>query len=311
MLTGGRDSYGPGGYYKSPLEPILPASMELRREHRKLSLAIVVALDRSGSMACPVPDGRAKIELADLATAEVLNMLGPDGPVRLHRRGCRAARNRPLVRRRDKDAMRSKILRIDSSGGGIYIYEALVTSAQACSSRPSSGTRHIILFADAADSREHPDGYETIVAACRKAGITVSVIGLGTEHDCDADLLKDVARRGGGQCMFTNVAQELPRLFAQDTLRHRQKRVSWKIPVPVRATGGLTAITRQPLGEFPRIGGYNLCYLRPGQTWASSPRRVQGRPCSARGRPAWGEFCATRARPTENTRPDRPLEKRR
>ncbi len=77
MLTGGRDSYGPGGYYKSPLEPILPVSMELRREHRKLSLAIVVALDRSGSMACTVPDGRQKIELADLATAEVLNMLGP------------------------------------------------------------------------------------------------------------------------------------------------------------------------------------------------------------------------------------------
>ena len=77
MLTGGRDSYGPGGYYKSPLEPILPVSMELRREHRKLSLAIVVALDRSGSMAMPVPGGRPKIELADLATAEVLNMLGP------------------------------------------------------------------------------------------------------------------------------------------------------------------------------------------------------------------------------------------
>ncbi len=51
MLTGGKDSYGPGGYYKSPLEPIMPVSMELRREHRKLSLAIVVALDRSGSMA--------------------------------------------------------------------------------------------------------------------------------------------------------------------------------------------------------------------------------------------------------------------
>ena len=41
-MTGGRSSYGPGGYYKSPLEPILPVSMELRNEHRKLSLAMVV-----------------------------------------------------------------------------------------------------------------------------------------------------------------------------------------------------------------------------------------------------------------------------
>ena len=56
MCTGGKDSYGPGGYYKSPLEPIMPVSMELRREHRKFSLAIVVALDRSGSMAMTVGD---------------------------------------------------------------------------------------------------------------------------------------------------------------------------------------------------------------------------------------------------------------
>src|SRR5439155_22514084 len=44
MVTGGKQSYGPGGYYKSPLEPVLPVSMELRQEHRKLALAIVVAL---------------------------------------------------------------------------------------------------------------------------------------------------------------------------------------------------------------------------------------------------------------------------
>jgi hypothetical protein len=37
MITGGQHSYGPGGYYKSPLEPILPVSMELRQEHRKFA----------------------------------------------------------------------------------------------------------------------------------------------------------------------------------------------------------------------------------------------------------------------------------
>ena len=216
MFTGGRDAYGPGGYYKSPLEPIMPVSMELRREHRKLSLAMVVALDRSGSMACTVPDGRAKIELADLATAEVLNMLGP-----MDQFGCIAVDVVPheIVPFSDvtnKDAMRSKIMRIDSAGGGIYIYEALTTAAQMLVAA-KAGTRHIILFADAADSRQHPQGWETIVDACVKAGISVSVIGLGTASDCDADLLKEIGKRGGGQCMFTNIAQELPRLFAQDT----------------------------------------------------------------------------------------------
>jgi hypothetical protein len=34
-------------------------------------------------------------------------------------------------------------------------------------------------------------------------------------------------------------------------------------PVAVRPVAGLMAVTRQPLGDFPNIGGYNLCYLRP------------------------------------------------
>ncbi|MFW6171637.1 MAG: VWA domain-containing protein [Planctomycetota bacterium] len=76
MFTGGKNSYGPGGYFKSPLDSVMPVSMELRREHRKLSLAVVVALDRSGSMAMTVPGGRVKMDLANLATAEVVEMLG-------------------------------------------------------------------------------------------------------------------------------------------------------------------------------------------------------------------------------------------
>src|SRR5207244_1117201 len=69
--------YGPGGYYKSPIDPILPVSMELRNEHRKLALAIVVALDRSGSMAVPVSGGKVKMDLANLGTASVLDLMGP------------------------------------------------------------------------------------------------------------------------------------------------------------------------------------------------------------------------------------------
>ncbi|HEY6404332.1 MAG TPA: VWA domain-containing protein, partial [Blastocatellia bacterium] len=77
MMSGGRHAYGPGGYFKSPLEPVLPVSMELRQEHRKLALAIVVAMDRSGSMSASVGGGRTKMDLANLAAAQTLDMLNP------------------------------------------------------------------------------------------------------------------------------------------------------------------------------------------------------------------------------------------
>jgi Mg-chelatase subunit ChlD len=265
MITGGRDSYGPGGYYKSPLEPIMPVSMEMRREQRKLSVAIVVALDRSGSMAMPAEGGRAKIDLADLATAEVIDMLNANDQF-----GCIAVDTIPhtivpLSDVTDKAAMRAPVLRIDSSGGGIYIYVALAEAARIIAPA-KAGTKHIVLFSDAADAEE-PGDYKTLVAKIAKAGITISVVGLGTEKDCDAELLKDIARRGGGQCMFTNIAKELPRLFAQDTFLIARS-AFLEDPVAIRSTGGLSAITRQALGEFPKIGGYNLCYLRPNANMA-------------------------------------------
>ena len=86
---------------------------------------------------------------------------------------------------------RGKILAIGSEGGGIYIYEALVASARMISSAKAQ-TKHIILFSDAADA-EQSAHYEEIVDKLREAGVTVSVVGLGTEHDCDANLLKDIA----------------------------------------------------------------------------------------------------------------------
>lgn len=266
MMTGGSRSYGPGGYYKSPLESIMPVTMELRNEHRKLSLAIVVAMDRSGSMAVPVAGGRVKMDLANLGAAEVLDLLGPNDEF-----GCLAIDEAPHViaplSRVDntKAKVRKDILRVRSMGGGIYVYEALKASADMLL-KTKSGTKHILLFSDAADS-EQPGDYKNLLANCEKAGITVSVIGLGTDRDVDAELLKDIAKRGKGRIFFTNKPEELPRLFAQDTfVVARNTFIDEK--TGIRHLPGLRTLTDQefdtPAGLS--VGGYNLCYLRPEAT---------------------------------------------
>ncbi|MCC7192215.1 MAG: VWA domain-containing protein [Phycisphaeraceae bacterium] len=261
LMTGGRQSFGPGGYFKSALDPILPVSMELRREHRKHSLAIVVALDRSGSMAVPVGGGRTKMDLADLGTAQVIDMLSP-----MDQFGCIAVDSAPhtiveLSTMDNKEAARSRVLSIDSQGGGIFVYEALAAAAKMISASEPQ-TRHIILFADAADAEE-PGQYRDLIDACRKAGITISVIGLGTEKDSDAELLKDVARRGEGRIFFTNDPEELPRLFAQDTFVVARSTFVDEV-TGVSTTGVLSSLTGKTFTDPPPVGGYNLCYLRDG-----------------------------------------------
>ncbi len=286
-MTGGQHSYGPGGYYKSALDPLLPVSMELRNEHRKLAMAIVVALDRSGSMAAAVGGGKRKMDLANLGAAAVLDLMGP-----MDEFGCLAVDTEAhaiadLALVKDKDRVRRDILRIESMGGGIYVYEALVASL-AMVRKAKSGTKHIILFADASDA-ERPHLYQDVLAECRRAGITVSAIGLGKPTDVDADLLRDVARRGGGRAFFSDKPEDLPRLFAQDTFVVARNTFIDEKTV-VRTTPGLTLLTgeawKSPVGLS--VGGYNLTYLKPEATLATVTTDTYKAPVTASWRTGLG-----------------------
>jgi Mg-chelatase subunit ChlD/uncharacterized membrane protein len=260
VMTGGQKSYGPGGYFKSPLERILPVSMEMRREHRKLNLAVVVALDRSGSMSMPAGGGRIKMDLADLGTVQVLDLLSPMDEIGVFAVDTTPHEIVPLDTVEYNQSYRGKILAIGSEGGGIYIYEALVAAARMISAAKAQ-TKHIILFADASDA-EQSAHYEDIVDKLREAGVTVSVVGLGTEHDCDANLLKDIARRGGGDCYFSDNPDEIPRIFAQDTFTIARSTFVDQ-PTPFQVTAGYSLLGAPPTATPPQLGGYNLCYLRP------------------------------------------------
>jgi hypothetical protein len=63
-------------------------------------------------------------------------------------------------------------------GGGIFTYTALLSAATMVQ-ESNKGTRHIVLFADAADAEE-PGDYQRLLAKLTSIGITVSVIGRGT-----------------------------------------------------------------------------------------------------------------------------------
>ncbi|HXT11781.1 MAG TPA: VWA domain-containing protein [Candidatus Angelobacter sp.] len=260
LMTGGQKSYGPGGYFKSPLERIMPVSMEMRREHRKMSLAIVVALDRSGSMSMPAGGGRIKMDLADLGTVQVLDLLSPMDEFGVFAVDTEPHLIVPLDTVDNNLGSRGKILSIGSQGGGIVVCQALQAAAGMIANAKAQ-TKHIIMFADAADSRQQLCDYSTLIEKCREAGVTISCVGLGTEHDVDADILKDVAQRGGGQCYFSDSPDEIPRLFAQDTFTVARSTFVDQ-PTSFKFTSAYSSLGSLP-SAAPDLGGYNLCYIRP------------------------------------------------
>lgn len=272
LVTGGERSFGIGGYFKSPLDEVLPVSMELRDEHRKTRVAIAVALDRSGSMSMPVKGGKTKMDLANLGTAECVKLLSAGDSFSVIAVDSEAHIIQPLTNVDDTAAITAKIRRIESMGGGIYVYNALVAAGTELM-KAEQATKHIILFSDTQDSEE-PGAYKQLLEKYEKSGITVSVIGLGTSHDVDSKLLEDIAKRGSGQVMFTADPAELPRLFTQDTMAIARSSFIKKDPetqptgIPGRMLSDARLMGEFVPGAFPAVEGYNLNYLRPGATAA-------------------------------------------
>lgn len=280
LLTGGRRSFGVGGYFNSPLEDVLPVSMELRDEHRKTRVAIAIALDRSGSMTAPVSGGKTKMDLANLGTAECIRLLSPGDSIAVIAVDSSPHVVQSLTDIDDPEAIAQRVLGIESMGGGIFVYEALVAAGEELA-RATQATKHIILFSDAADSEE-PGAYVELLQKFEAAGITVSVIGLGTPTDVDSKLLEDIAKRGSGNIMFTQDAEELPRLFTEDTMSVARSSFIEKDPATQpdgipglllsdsRLMGNLAGavITSDGALRFPAVDGYNLSYLRPEATAA-------------------------------------------
>ena len=263
LMAGGRHSFGAGGYHGSPLEDLLPVTTELREDHRRLATAVGIVMDRSGSMNAVLPggDGRTKMELANAGAAATIELLGATDAVTVFAVDTQAHQIIPLTTLEGasrREAINA-VSRISSQGGGIYVYTGL-TAAWEQLQHATQGQRHIILFADARDAEE-PGNYRSLLETMTGAGVTVSVIGLGTEQDVDAEFLKDVARRGNGRYFFSADPAELPAIFMQETVAVARSTFIEE-PTPLQETAAWAEIAATRL-EWPEgVDGYNLTYLR-------------------------------------------------
>ena len=264
LMAGGEHSFGSGGYFQSPIDALLPVSMELKSEHRKLAVALAIVMDRSGSMSVGVAGGQTKMDLANSGAANAIDLLGPMDQITVFAVDSEPTKTIPLTRIENRKAeLSARARKIKSSGGGIFVYAGLKAAWDELKKSPA-GTRHVILFSDAQDSEE-PGDYKNLIKEMTDNGATISVIGLGTDKDCDSALLDDIAKRGNGRMFFSNQPMDIPKIFAQETVTIARSAFI-KDPVGAQATGRWAEISPKPIGWFEQADGYNLSYAREDAT---------------------------------------------
>jgi Ca-activated chloride channel homolog len=280
LVLGGPHAHDLGGYPDSPLAPLLPVIAEPPGQERDLSVTMVIALDKSASMAAPASAGvsaagitqrmvggnaeGSKIRLVATAAAAAVGRLRDQDTVGVLAVDSEAKWALPPASAENRVAMARQLGGLKAGGGGIFLVEAL-RAATVPLTQSTSPVRHLLLFADAADvSQKDAKGPDdttrtalSLVHDLADAGVTLSVVGVGSESDKDARFLRQLATVGGGRFSLTSDFRRLRALFISETEQVVARSIEEEIPARVRAARDHPAMAGVDLRAAPPLSGFN------------------------------------------------------
>jgi Ca-activated chloride channel homolog len=204
LFAGGEAGYGLGGWYHTTVERILPVRMDAEKRRDEPQVAMVLVIDRSGSMSglpMEMAKAAAKATADTLSSDDLLEVIAFDSsPTRVVR--MTAAKHRARIQ--------NDIARIQA-GGGTEIFSAMDAAYQSLTTTRAR-RKHVILLTD---GQAPHNGIRDLVQAMAAEGITATSVGLGS--GIDEALLRTIADIGGGRLYKVMDPQQLPRVFTRET----------------------------------------------------------------------------------------------
>ena len=249
VMIGGDQSFGLGGYYKTTLEEILPVRSNFEKEKEKPSLAMVLVIDKSGSM------GGQKIELAKDAAKGAAELLGPKDQLGVIAFDGSSYWVSEIHSAADKGYIIDRISTIEASGG-TNIYPALADAYEGLAGTTAK-LKHVILLTD---GHSTPGDFEGIANDMVAARITLSGVAVGSE--ADQQLLESLAQTGGGRFYLCDDPASVPQIFAKETVEASKSAINELpfVPLLVRPTQVLSGID---LEAAPFLLGYVITRPKP------------------------------------------------
>ncbi|HEX9296633.1 MAG TPA: VWA domain-containing protein [Polyangiaceae bacterium] len=249
LFAGGPNGYGPGGWYHTTVERILPVRMDAERRKDMPSVAMSLVIDRSGSMT------GLPLEMAKQAAKATVDTLSSDDLIEVVAFDSTPTRAVKMQPARNRSRIENDIARIQA-GGGTEIFSALDAANQDLSV-VQARKKHVILLTD---GRASSSGIRDLVQSMAAESITVTTVGLGNE--VDDQLLSMIKDFGGGRYHKVPDPNSLPKIFTREAELIAKSSVTLDY-FPVRQTGPADFLRGVDIGTAPLLAGYTATKMKP------------------------------------------------
>lgn len=284
LVIGGEQSFGAGGWTGTPIADVLPILTDPPKDVVLPTAALVLVIDRSGSMARPVAGARAsQQEVANEAAVRAIQSLRRESFVGVISFSDSTTAVVELDRHDDREAVVERIRRM-APGGGTNIPAALKRAERMLAASPAD-RKFVVLMTD---GRSNEGGADDTVRRLVDSGARVTTISIGDE--ADEDFLGRLAEVGNGDFIRVINPRSLPRVLV-DTVqvvnRPLIKEGTFE-PVP-RSTGSAVA---GDLRGVPSLGGLVVTAPRKDPSATIEAAHPDGEPLLARWQVGLGRVAA-------------------
>lgn len=247
MMIGGEKSFGPGGYFDTPIEETLPVDMDFRRKKITPSTMVLCLIDKSGSMGATV-GGQTKIAMARESCKAVVALQTERDYVGVMGFDAVGQWVVQPTRGINKSDTMEKISSMQA-GGGTDLYPALKAAYE--SSRDIKvQIRHVLVFTDGIVA---PADFSGLVNRMKNDGYTISTVAFGT--DADVPFLKQLAQLGEGNMYEAKSSHDLPKIFTREVFLANKATLEEE-PFLARPTSDHPLVSAIPWGSAPLLLGY-------------------------------------------------------